>query len=203
MAALVILRCVYSLTPVLLPVLPDCTKETWASVTSGVLFVTVIIYHLVMADRSRQYKNAVKRTAKYQRKPAVVYTLTVAVLAGLIIFSLRGFKYFPVVVFTGSMAGTMDRGSVVFIEKLRRQDVFGAVGEGDVVLFQMRDLEMVHRVIAFEYNENGERLYVTKGDANSSADTDPADGRRILGVSRAHIPYIGYPFVLFQAIFEG
>jgi len=120
----------------------------------------------------------------------------------LAMFGLRMFSYFPVVVLTGSMAGAVDRGSIVFVEKLNAADVLNSVNEGDIIHYKYKNNEVMHRIIEFRYNESGERLYITKGDANPIADSIPVKAGQILGISRSYIPYAGYPLVILNAIFN-
>jgi len=197
--AVLLMRFAYSLTPVLLPVLPNVPKTVWAVVSNAVLFVTLIIYSKNMSDRSGRQKQAVKKRAKYRKSPVSACALSAAA-ALLLAFTLRVFSYFPVAVLTGSMAGAIDRGSVVFIEKLNPENVIVNVKEGDVIHYKHRDVEIIHRVVEFSYNSMGERMYITKGDANPSADAYFVEREQILGIARAKIPYIGYPFVIFDEI---
>jgi hypothetical protein len=55
--------------------------------------------------------------------------------------------------------------------------------------------------VEFRYDDSGERIYITKGDANTIADINPVGADQVLGVARAYIPYIGYPAVLMRMLF--
>jgi len=197
--AVLLLRGTYSLCPVLMPFLPSAPRVVWALTICTLLFVTVIMYHRNMSDRSSKARQIAKRRAKYTKaylSPYIIYTFFILLTVA---FGLRFFTYFPAVAVTGSMTGAIDRGSIVFIEKLKPEKIFASVNEGDIIHFRYKKIEVIHRVIEFRYNEKGERLYVTKGDANLEADRNPVEANQIIGIARNCIPYVGYPFIIVRA----
>jgi len=199
LASLLAIRAAYSLFPVFSPIVPNLSKAAWAAVTCAVLLVTLVMYRAVMGGGRQKIS---KKRAKYRDKTLPAYLIAIVLAVFLTAFASRAFAYFPVVVLTDSMAGAMDRGTVVFVRKLRPGDVYGAVREGDVIHYAYRDVEMLHRVTGFGYNEPGERVYITKGDANPAADAVPVETGQVLGVARASIPYAGYPIVIVRAFFS-
>jgi signal peptidase len=201
MLTLVIIRSVFSLTVIFLPVLPNCPAPVWPVVSCGMMFVTLMLYHFFTRDRNRLNYIKNKRYAKYRGKTALTFIAPSVSFLLLFAFSLRIFPYFPVIVITDSMTGALDRGSVVIIEKLRAQDVYSTVNEGDVIHFRVRNIEVAHRVVEIRYNEADERVYITKGDANPTPDAEPVQAEQIIGISRASVSYIGYPFVFVMTVF--
>ncbi|MCS7207124.1 MAG: S24/S26 family peptidase [Dehalococcoidia bacterium] len=87
-------------------------------------------------------------------------------------------------VITGSMAGSVDRGSLVMIWPEESYAV------GDVVAFWQdlgfRQIPVLHRII----DKTPEGLYVIKGDAVDSVDYVPPE--RIIGRMVFGIPYLGF-----------
>ncbi|MDR0383920.1 MAG: hypothetical protein LBH47_01185 [Christensenellaceae bacterium] len=74
------------------------------------------------------------------------------------------------------------------IEKLENKEV--------VVSFSLAkwgiDTVITHRIVAYEINENGEYVYVTRGDANSRADGIDILNSDIVGIyDGKYIPYLG------------
>ena len=200
--SVLLLRGAYSLSPVLLPFLPNVTRPMWGAMSCAALFVTVVVYHFYMSDRSRVARHTAKRRSRYQKRSLSGIFITVVMIVFLAAFNMRVFPYFPVIVLTGSMEGAFDRGSVVFVEKAYPESVIVMVNEGDVIHFSRGRSEIIHRVIEFRYNAEGERVYITKGDANPSADPSPVEMGQVLGVCRAYIPYIGWPFIAINSIFN-
>jgi signal peptidase len=198
--ALIMIRAAYSLTPVLSPIIPNVPRAAWAVITGCLLLATVIFYHKNISESNKRQQRVEKWQGKHEKKSIVAVVLPAAALVFLIAFSLRLFAYFPVVILTGSMTGAVDRGSIVFVEKVRPDDVFDTVRDGEIILFRRGRVEIMHRVIEFGNNHLGERVYITKGDNNASADSAPVEMEQVLGVSRAYIPHIGWPFVIIDAI---
>ena len=99
-----------------------------------------------------------------------------------LIFSLYNYKLF--VVMSGSMEPTIKTGSVVVIKP--QNDYF----KGDIVTFQnltKSKTTVTHRII-----EASGSAYITKGDANKTADTSELRKGQILGKEILAVPLIGY-----------
>jgi signal peptidase I len=201
LAALLALRCAYSLTPVFLPVLPSVSRAAMAAMNCSALFATAAVYYLSMGDRGRRTRLTARKLAKNRERPLAMHIVSAAAIISLCAFILRAFPYFPVIVLTGSMAGPVNRGSVVFVEKLALGRVLATVEVDDVILFRDREMEVLHRVVEFRYNASGDRVYITKGDANPAADNTPVGQEKVIGISKSLIPNIGYPFVMLKEIF--
>lgn len=91
----------------------------------------------------------------------------------------------------GSMAGTIDRGSVVYarltpVERLRVGDIVTFVPPGEQRM-------VTHRIIGISRTRDGRLAFQTKGDFNTAADpgkivfSQPQQARYVY-----HIPYLGY-----------
>lgn len=123
---------------------------------------------------------------------------TVALVGGLVVAcatigpALLGYERYAIV--SGSMAGSYDRGSVVYAETV-------AVSElrvGDVITYspppgEGADGLVTHRIASIDVDRDGERVFRTKGDANGHVDPwrfrldQPTQARASFGV-----PYLGY-----------
>ena len=200
---LLILRCTFSLLPVLLPILPNLSKAIWSVLSSAMLFITVVVYHLAVNGKSIQLRRLAKRRAGVPKKPIWFLLVSVTFSVLLAAFILRGFAVYPVVVLTGSMKGAIEPGAVMIVEKLRPENVRDTVLEGDIIQFTYGSKEVIHRVAECRCHASGERFYITKGDANPAADINPVELSQVVGIVRASIPYIGYPFVLVNTIIVG
>jgi signal peptidase len=201
LAAVLLIRCAYSLTPIFMPVLPTLTLAAWAVVNSVLLFATAVFYRFNMTERNAQSKLLEKRRAKYSKKSIAAIAVPVVAIALFVAFAARAFPYFPVVVRTGSMEGALDVGALVMVRNVDLKSAPDAVLEGDVILFKGVRTEIMHRAIEFRVNREGERVYVTKGDANTYVDAGYVEAEQVVGVARYYIPYIGYPVVVIRAIF--
>lgn len=203
-ASLLLIRGTHSLTPVLLPFMPNLTKEVWAAVTSFLLLVTLVFYHYNMSVQTGRLWRIrdVKPRQKHRKKSKSFIIILFTVITISAMFFLRVFAYFPIVILSDSMSGAIESSSVVIIEKIKTDDVFSEIEIGDIILFRRGNLEVMHRVIGTRENESGERVYITKGDANADADFYPVSAEQIIGIARAYIPYIGYPVVVINSLFN-
>ncbi len=118
---------------------------------------------------------------------AVLALVVVALLGVSFVPTLLGYESF--IVTSGSMGKAVPTGSVA----VTRMVDMRSVRKGDVVSFQTGSASRItHRVIAVD-EEEGQRIFTTKGDANSFVDPEPvrlSSGR----ISRVEwsVPFAGY-----------
>ena len=92
------------------------------------------------------------------------------------------------IVQSGSMEPAISTGSVVVIQK---KDAYLV---GEVVTFgeqTKNSIPTTHRIVSTEV-QNGELVYLTKGDANGEADVDPVTEEDIRGAVWFTIPALGF-----------
>lgn len=112
----------------------------------------------------------------------------VCIAAGLLIAAPMVAGYRPVVVLSGSMEPTYHVGSIIYY----KEAPFEQITQGDPITFHAGDggSLITHRVV--EKSEMN-REFVTKGDANESADPNPVSYSNVAGkTSKLTIPYAGY-----------
>lgn len=107
------------------------------------------------------------------------------------------FKYGILVIGSGSMTGTINKGDAVFYERYDRDK---DIEESDVIIFRKNDKRIVHRVVDIK-TVNGEKRYITKGDANTQNDDSYITDEDIMGVTKFKILYIGYPSIWVREMF--
>jgi signal peptidase I len=122
--------------------------------------------------------------------------LAVALLLAALMLLPPLFGYQRYVITGGSMAGSIDRGSLLFSKKVPQSEL----KVGDVITYQppqgIAPHELVtHRIVSIKHAAGGRLVFQTKGDANKTADPwtftpDQRDQAR----AAAHIPYVGYVF---------
>ena len=192
---------VYTMTPYLVPIIPDVSPVAWSLITSGLGFITAVTYYYVINDKSRIIRIREKRAARYAKRPVFGYMFTVALISVIVAFFIGVFPIYPVVVLTGSMSGSIERGSIALIERIPPGEVFVRVDEGEVIHFLNRGrVEYVHRVVDFRHDEHGQRQYITRGDASDMVDPFPVPQEDVLGIVRAFLPFFGYPYIFVRAI---
>lgn len=107
---------------------------------------------------------------------------------GLSLFSSLGNKlrYQTYLIQSGSMEPTIGTGAVVLVKKNVPYQL------NDVVTYYDHDDRIVTHRLVKEANDNGQRAYITKGDANQSADPHPVPVSDFIGKVVFDFPKIGY-----------
>ena len=196
---------VFTMTPYLLPAVPNVSPLAFSLLISGTAFAAAVVCSIITNEKRRSARNAEKRGQKYAKRTVSSYVFdvtTIGAISIIIAFFAGAFPIYPIVVLTGSMSGTFDAGSIVFVERVPTEEAFVRVGEGDVVHFISREqIEIIHRVVDFGHDADGSRHYITQGDANEYIDPFTVQQEDILGIARASLPFLGHPYIFFRNIF--
>lgn len=114
-----------------------------------------------------------------------VVTLVVLLAVLLVGCRLIGYRVFNVI--SGSMEPTYSVGDLLYVKPVEPE----SVRVGDPITFVLNENLVVatHRVIDIDA-EN--QFFITKGDANASADAAPVHFNNLVGVPKFHIPLLGY-----------
>jgi|tagenome__1003787_1003787.scaffolds.fasta_scaffold20774477_2 signal peptidase len=127
-----------------------------------------------------------------------LFLICAVIIAGLLVVpSLLGYERY--VITSGSMTGTIDKGSVVYSQVVPAD----TLKVGDIITFkppaiyQVDDL-VTHRIhsISHPHEAHGNPVFRTKGDANPDPDPweitlDDDKGPLV----KAHLPYVGYVYL--------
>ena len=137
-----------------------------------------------------------RQKSKWDQWPETGKTVFFVVL--LIGITLGGYGIFTiamgtptplVVVTSGSMSPTLERGYLLVLQRQAPEDII----VGDIVVYNATwhiEAPVVHRVIQREF-VNGEYRYYTQGDANSEPDIGYRTYDDIVGVVVLAIPWVG------------
>lgn len=130
---------------------------------------------------------------------AIIFVICLALLAVVIITpkSENGSKvvniagYSIMTVLTGSMEPDYKVGDIVIVKKT----VTDELKVKDVITFYYNDPTMegqivTHRIIDIT-EENGQRLFETKGDNNQIADLEKVEEGDVIGKVQGRVPYVG------------
>src|SRR3954452_23076841 len=127
------------------------------------------------------------RVLKLIAAAGLLTLLAIAVL--ILVPPLLGYQRY--VITGGSMGGALPRGSIAYDEVVPTE----RIRVGDVITYRPpnRDRLLTHRVVWIGHEQDGVRLYRTRGDANRAA-----DAKAILlpnyGQARMvfHVPLVGH-----------
>ena len=134
-----------------------------------------------------------QKRARWKRCATVAATVvwwlaTVVMFVGLAAAWTAGWRL--QVVRTSSMEPTVPRGSLTLVSPIGANEV---VTDG---IYAFRDpgdrtRVLLHRVVGIDVHEDGRRFFITRGDANQTADPLQASGPDIQGRLRWHVPRLG------------
>lgn len=98
----------------------------------------------------------------------------------------------PLTVLSGSMTPTFNPGDLIITMPVNNAKE--EVKRGDIITFQPESgvsTLITHRVVSTGFTIDGDILFITKGDANSSQDAAILE-EQVMGEYLYRIPYIGY-----------
>jgi len=196
--SMLIISATYNLVPIFLPILPDVRYLVWSLVSCFLLYINLWLFNHFTSDISQGHLRRAKRALKYRTPTTVRFLFPSVIILIATTFFIGMLPIYPVVVETNSMADAFKRGAMVFVNRIPHGDAFKIISEGEVLHFNIGEGEVLHRVVAFRDNAQGERLYVTQGDANPFADSSLVAPEEVSGIVRAAFPYIGYPNLIFR-----
>lgn len=119
----------------------------------------------------------------------VLLALVLVAVIGFRIFGLQGYK-----VLSGSMEPEYPTGSVIYVKEVDTKEL----KEGDVITFYLAGkTEATHRIHEV-VEENGTRMFRTKGDANEQPDAGLVNPDDVIGSPVFTVPYMGYALTYMQ-----
>ena len=185
----IIYRCVVSLPEFILPIIPNLDWFLTAVIGLSLpiaIFVYISYVHIMKTER-------MSRRAKRKYNP-LVYFPAFGLIIVVVCFVIGVFKYQPIAVLSGSMAPTFCRGDAVVVKKLTPHEKDDLV-KGDVIQFVSGSKFVVHRIARVTNDQYGNRVFITRGDANNANDVGQVEYDDVIGEVSFIIPYIGYPSV--------
>lgn len=157
------------------------------------LIVPYIIYLILEANYS---KKEVSFSTRKKTKDIIITSLLVIAISGILMLISCKFKYGALVIGSGSMTGTINKGDVVIYEELDE-----SVEIGDIIVFEKDGVRIIHRVVDKKDSGSGMKYY-TQGDANPNEDDGYRVETDIIGKVKLRIPYMGQITVLLNEMFN-
>lgn len=185
----IVYRCIVFLPEFLLPILPNLDWFITAVIGLSlplIVFVYVSYVHMIKTER-------LSRRSRRKYNP-VLYVPTFVLIVFIVCFVIGVFKYQPIAVLSGSMSPTFNRGDAVVVKKLNRAEK-DDLSKGDIIEFVSGSKYVVHRIVSVDHDQYGNRVFITKGDANNANDVGQVDYDSVIGTVSFIVPYIGYPSV--------
>jgi len=172
------------------PVLPDLTPMLTALVGT---IAPIVGFTLVQYGLLPYYLRVRPRRVKRRKAPSSLpagWIATGILSVAIIWFSLGLFSFKPVVIYSGSMTPGIAVGDIVVVAETSPEKI----RTGDVIEFRSEIGNIVHRVVEISESESA-RVFVTKGDANDSPDSEPVLAANVAGKVIFKIPKVGWAAV--------
>lgn len=120
---------------------------------------------------------------------AVLLTALFVIAAAVVVPRIGGGT--PYTILTSSMTPRYPPGTLVVV----RPEPPEEIGVGTVITYQLRSGEptvVTHRVVSVAERGDGERTFVTRGDANETDDAEPVTTAQVRGTLWYAVPKVGW-----------
>ena len=167
------------------PVLPEASWPVTTLLGFAGPAISLLVADSVLARR----QEVTAPTETRRPLPQIVWAAAILATIGTAWISFGFFGYQPSFVPSESMAPQINRGDVVLTGPADTD----SLAVGDVILFEAKDgRNILHRIVAIEMDQDGDRLFVTKGDNNRTNDQLPVRVEQIAGRYVGRAPILGW-----------
>lgn len=180
--AIIIYRIITTLYVYVFPIIPDL----YIFLESIIKMVVPYIIYIILENVYSKQKLVV--TIETRKKERIISTIVCIITVIIVMLISCKFKYGVLVIGSGSMTGTINKGDIIFYEKYKNTD---DIKVGDIIVFYEDDIKVIHRIIDQKLMGEETRYY-TKGDANQKQDDSYRKTKDIIGKVKARIPYMGW-----------
>lgn len=185
-------RIIISIYVYIIPIVPD----VYIYFKSVCRMVYPLIIYIVLRSVYEKNKTIEKSTSKSIR--FISTTIVIVFMTVLSILISCKFKYGMLVIGSGSMTGTIDKGDAIIYKSSNN---IKEAKEGDIILFEVGNKIVIHRVIRVMDINDEIRLY-TKGDNNMQQDPGYVTEKEYKGQVVLKIRKIGMPTIWVNDFFK-
>ena len=190
----ILFRLPFSLYMYVVPIIPILGEYLFSTIN---LIYFYLIYNMI-SNNMQKYD---KKKAKLPRVAKAVFITPVILFLIFIMILISGiFKYQLVTIGSNSMLNEYGRGDAVIYKKIALEEQ-NELEKGSILVFKKDELVVTHRIIDIT-EHNNEKIYKTKGDNNEEADNFVVNEDEVMGYVVYKVPYIGYPSILLNELFE-
>ena len=180
--AIIIYRLITTLYVYIFPIIPNIYIFLESIIR---MIVPYVVYNIL---ESLYIKKEYTISIKQRKKEKIITMISLIFVIVIVMLVSCKFKFGILVIGSGSMTGTINKGDIVLVEKYNKNE---KIDTGDIIVFMDNDTKIVHRVIEQKVMGDETRYY-TKGDANQQEDDGYRIQENIVGQVKGRIPYIGY-----------
>lgn len=161
-------------------------------------FIRMVYPYLMYLILEYTYAQKSKNTAYKEKNNNLIGTsISMIVLTLIICLVSCQFKYGILVIGTGSMSGTIDKGDIILYEEYDGKDI----PLETIIVYEQNGNRIIHRVVNI-LSVDGTVRYFTKGDANQEIDAGYITIDQIQGTVKFRIKYLGYLTLWIRDLFN-
>lgn len=179
--AIIIYRIITIIYSYIIPITPDLYIFLESILKMIAPYVIYIILESIYGSRPKI------ETQEQKTKNLILYIILGMITLGIIMLVSCKFKYGALVIGSGSMTGTIDKGDIIIYERYDEKDI----ETGEIIVFEDEETKIIHRVIDQKTFGKSTRYY-TRGDANEQEDFGYREKEDIVGRVKVRIRYLGY-----------
>ena len=143
---------------------------------------------LVKSNELIEYEKREKEVLTDNGNGPLFYVGFFGILGSVVLFVSGMLPVGMTAIASNSMSPVFERGSAVLTLKVKEEEL----KKGDIISFTLGKRVIIHRIDSI-VEENGEKRYVTKGDANNVIDDGYVVFDQIKNKVILSIPLVGYP----------
>lgn len=184
----IIYRFIFELPIFFLPIVPDVGEYLQTIFNIIVPCVLCAYFYSFNRKTKTQPVNTGGTTIKK------TFQILFIVFIACFVASISGFfKYHLVVIGSGSMTPTIEKGDGVMVKKLSEYEI-RHLKVGDTLVFKHSGIVLVHRITKVISSDN-KYSFRTKGDFNNAEDSFVTSEKDVIGTVLFKVPKIGLPTV--------
>jgi len=170
------------------PILPNLAWVGKTLLGTLVPFVSLMVVQSIYEKQSWEFKRH-----RHSRESAFGWVVASVFSVCMVWFAAGLFPIYPQVIATGSMEPLIKPGDVILVKKINGQEA----QIGDIIQYRLDEVYVAHRVVAVVKGKG--ELFQTKGDNNSSADSQYVEPGQIKGKVIHIVPKLGWPTLLLKS----
>ena len=185
-------RLITTLYVYIIPIIPKINILFESIIRIIIPFLIYLILEAMYSKKEKQLSVGVKI------KDIIITSILGIIAIGIIMLISCQFKYGILVIGSGSMTGTINKGDAIIYKTLDKDE---EIKKGDIIVFYNEKVRVIHRVIDIKNYGTGIK-YFTQGDANPNVDEGYREREDIIGKVKLRIPYIGDLTLMINELFE-
>lgn len=195
----IIYRIIMELPIYYLPIVPDISE--YLSSILNIIFPFVLLLYFISYTSNVEINSQEKEIDnRASRKVSNIASAIVILFLIIFVCLISGiFKYYLLIVGSGSMHPNLEVGDMALVEKIKDYD---KLKTGDVLVYKNGDKVILHRIVEIK-KENDELIFKTKGDDNDAVDSWDVTEKEVIGKVNFRLQKIGYPTIWLNELFKG